>query len=89
MRTHANASNAYQRYIYIYWRRFGSFDITAGRGWELRARRARRGDIRGAGYRYEIGPTCASSSIAIDEDLASRQSSLMSSTSFIGTNLVT
>jgi hypothetical protein len=52
-------------------------------------RRARRGDIHGGGYRYEIGPTCASSSIAIDEDLASRQSSLMSSTSFMGTNLVT
>ena len=76
-------------WIGLDWRRFGSFDITAGRGWELRARRARRGDIRGAGYRYEIGPTCASSSIAIDEDLASRQSSLMSSTSFMGTNLVT
>jgi hypothetical protein len=77
-------------WIGLDWRRFGSFDITSlGRGWELRVRRARRGDIHGGGYRYEIGPTCASSSIAIDEDLASRQSSLMSSTSFMGTNLVT
>ena len=75
-------------WIGLDWRRFGSFDITAGSGWGLCARRARRGDIHGAGYRYEIEPTSESSSRDRDEDIASRQSSL-SSTSFMGTNLVT